>query len=360
MAATTSLTDILSSFTTATNAAVKGLPDLALLTAPENGITLLDVKNEIFLAYLQALALRNLNVVRSIKRDDDAKATQILSEGLTKKLVEHRVYLERGVKSLEAKIKYQVDKVVKAADDEERSSAQKAKIAAATSERAAATNEDGESEAEGSDDDSDASADSEVDALAYRPSRAAFSKPVADANTARRGQSKQDGVYRPPRISATAMPTPEQRKGKDRRPGRSATVDEYISTELSTAPLAEPSIGSTIAEGGRRTKDTRQLAKEAEKRNYEESNLVRLPKESKKDRLKKDGRDKGGGFGGEEWRGLGESADRIGDLTRRKGGRDSALDKSRKRRPVEDRPRDSGVGDAFDVKRRRLEKKTRR
>ena len=42
-----------------------------------------------------------------------------------------------------------------------------------------------------------------------------------------------------------------------------------------------------------------------------------------------------GGFGGEEWRGLGDSLDRIGDLTKRKG-EDSALDKSRKRRAVED------------------------
>ncbi|TKA76832.1 hypothetical protein B0A55_04637 [Friedmanniomyces simplex] len=352
------LPDILSSFTTATEAAIHGLPESAVLAPPENGITLLDVKNEIFVAYLQALALRNLNVIRSIKHGDDASATHALSEALTKKLVEHRVYLERGVKPLEAKIKYQVDKVVKAADDEERDTAQKAKVAATTAQRAAATNEDGESDED--DDDSDASADAEIDALAYRPSRAAFSKPVADANTARRAQGKQDGVYRPPRISATAMPTPERREAKDRRPLRSATVDEYISTELSSAPLAEPSIGSTIAEGGRRTKDTRQLAKEAEKRNYEESNLVRLPKESKKDRLKKGGREKGGGFGGEEWRGLGESADRIGDLTRRQGGRDNALDKSRKRRPVEDRPRDSGIGDAFDVKRRRMEKKTRR
>ncbi|TKA76836.1 hypothetical protein B0A55_04632 [Friedmanniomyces simplex] len=175
MATTTTLPDILSSFTTATDAAIHGLPESAVLAPPEDGITLLDVKNEIFLAYLQALALRNLNVIRSIKHGDDASATHALSEALTKKLVEHRVYLERGVKPLEAKIKYQVDKVVKAADDEERDTAQKAKVAATTAQRAAATNEDGESDEH--DDDSDASADAGIDALAYRPSRAAFSKP---------------------------------------------------------------------------------------------------------------------------------------------------------------------------------------
>ncbi|KAK4891316.1 hypothetical protein LTR27_010119 [Elasticomyces elasticus] len=356
--ATTSLPDILSSFTTATNVAIQGLPAATLLTPPENGITLLDAKNEIFLAYLQALALRNLNVIRSIKHGNDASATQALSHDLTKKLVEHRVYLERGVKPLEAKIKYQVDKVVKAADDEERTVAQKAKAAAAMNGRTAA---DAESDEDDSEDDSDASNDAEADALVYRPSRAAFSKPASTgAEGARRAQGKQDGVYRPPRISATAMPTAGPRDAKERRPGRSGIMDEYISTEMSGAPLAEPSIGSNVTEGGRRTKDTKQLAKEAEKRNYEETNLVRLPKESKKDRLKKGGggRERGGGFGGEEWRGLGESADRIGDLTKRSG-RPGALEKSRKR-PVQDRPRDSGIGDAFDVKRRRLEKKTRK
>ncbi|KAK3071000.1 hypothetical protein LTR53_009448 [Teratosphaeriaceae sp. CCFEE 6253] len=334
---------------------------MTALLPPEDGITLLDVKTEIFLGYLQALALRNLNVVRSIKNGDKSSATQALSDDLTKKLVEHRVYLERGVKPLEARIKYQVDKVVKAADDDERTAAQKAKAATMT-KASDGKARSGSDEEDSDEDDSDASVDEEADALAYRPSRAAFAKSAtADANATRRAQGKQDGVYKPPRISATAMPTAARRDDKGRRPTRSATVDEYISTELSTAPLAEPSIGSTITDRGRRTKDTRQLAQEAERRNYEESNLVRLPKESKKDLLKKGGgrREQGGGFGGEEWRSLGDTADRIGDLTRRKG-RDSALDKSRKRRPVEDRPRDSGIGDAFDVKRRRLEKKSRR
>ncbi|KAH9835476.1 hypothetical protein Tdes44962_MAKER08534 [Teratosphaeria destructans] len=156
------------------------------------------------------------------------------------------------------------------------------------------------------------------------------------------------------------MPTPESRDRTERakRPGRSATVDEYISHELSAAPVAEPSIGSTIAAGGRKTKNAKDLQKDADRREYEETNLVRLPAASKKEKGRQAARDRGGGFGGEEWKGLGESVDRIGDLTRRKG-RDSALDKSRKRTSwaVEDGPRGSGMGDAFEVKRRRLAKK---
>ena len=270
------------------------------------------------------------------------------------------------MRPLEQKIKYQVDKVVKAADDAERTAARKAAPATAMNGAGGGKKDGGEDEEssededEGEDADEDnAAEDAGVDALAFRPNAGVMSAATRDANASRRTKSSEDGVYRPPRVSATAMPTTETREKKERRPGRSATVDEYINTELATAPVAEPSIGSTITGGGRRTKDARQLAKEQERREYEETNLVRLPKEGKKDRGKGGDGDRGGGFGGEEWRGLGDSLDRIGDLTRRKG-KGNALEKSRKRRAVEDGPRDGGMGDAFDVKRKRMAKKAHR
>ncbi|KAK4542835.1 hypothetical protein LTR36_006211 [Oleoguttula mirabilis] len=366
MAASTALPDALSTFTTATDAALHSLPESSTLVPPKDGITLLDTKTDIFLAYLQALALRNLNVIRSIKDGGDTTEAQELSNEITRKLVEHRVYLERGVRPLEGKIKYQVDKVVKAADDEARASAQKAQSTAA----AAATNGRARANTDGSDDsDEDAAAD-DIATDSFRPNPAAFAQQQQqqatgeDAYASRRAKSHDDGVYRPPRISATAMPTTESRERKERsRPERSRTVDEYISTELNAAPVAQPSIGSTITEGGRRTKDSRVLAKEAERREYEETNLVRLPKESSKAAGKKGAlgaRDRGG-YGGEEWRDLGASVDRIGELTRRRGGKEGVLEKSRKRRAgTEDGPRDSGIGGAFEVKRKRMEKKTRR
>ena len=154
------------------------------------------------------------------------------------------------------------------------------------------------------------------------------------------------------------MPTTKTRERKERKPGRSAAVDEYITTEYSYAPFADPSFGSTITSGGRKNKDARQLAKEQERRDYEEANLIRLPKESKSELAKQSARDRRGGFGGEEWRELGNSVDRIGSLTKKKG-RDSALEKSRKRRAVEDGPRGDGIGNAFEMKKRRVMKKHR-
>lgn len=353
MATATALPEVLANFEAATESAITGLPTTESIQLPENGNTLFDTKNEIFLSYLQALALRNLNVIRSIKNGDNAAATQRLSNDITKKLVEHRVYLERGVKPLELKLKYQVDRVVKAAEDQERNAAQKSRQTALANAKSAAK--------EGSDeDDSDEDSDAELgaDMTAYQPNLSTIEDKQTEGDGMRRGKSSEDGVYRPPRISATSMPTTERREPRaERRPNRSATLDEYVSTELSTAPLAEPSIGSNLASGGRQTKSARNLRQEAERRDYEETNLVRLPVMSKKERAKMGGgKPSDGGFGGEEWRNLGQSIDRIGDLTKRKG-KDSSLDKSRKRRAVEDGPRGDGTGAAFDVKKRRMQKK---
>jgi U3 small nucleolar ribonucleoprotein protein LCP5 len=99
-------------------------------------------------------------------------------------------------------------------------------------------------------------------------------------------------------------------------------------------------------------KSDKERREEAERREYEESNFVRLPAQSKKDKAKK-GRARDAGWGGEEWRGLGAGLDRIERLTQKKGGKVGSLEKSRKR-AVEDGPRDSGMqmGEAFEKRRK--------
>ena len=349
MAGPASVLDTLTDFTTACKSTTNSIPSPEVLVPPENGISLLDTKNEIFLSYLQALALRNLNVIRSLRDGGSIEDAQTLSDEVTMKLVEHRVYLERGIRPLEQKLKYQTDKVVKAAANEDRLALQKL---ARNNDVNGHANRGAEEESSGEDEDDE---DSETENTTHR---AAFS--ASDATAAksdRHAQSKEDGVYRPPRVAATSMPTTERKERKERRSGRSATLDEYVNTELSAAPTAEPSIGSTIAQGGRKTKDARQLAKEQERRDYEETHLMRLPKESKKELAQQRARDSRGGYGGEEWSGLGAAVDRIGELTKRKG--KSKLESSRKR-AIEDGPRNDGVGGDFDAKRRRVVKKTRR
>lgn len=316
---------------------------------PKDGISLLDVKNELFLSYLQNLVFLIILKLRHHKGDTEEEE-EGLDDAVVKKLVELQVYLEKGVRPLESKLKYQIDKVLRAADDakrlEDTNNLQKngAKDDQGKYESSDEDADDGEGDSDG---ESATGADlkmSEIDDLQYRPNPSSFVRPAGATDTEGRGRS-EDGFYKPPRIQATAMPTTSGPREKEaRRPNKSATLDEFVNDEMSSAPLAEPSIGTTIVNGGRRSKSEKEKKEEQERRDYEERNYVRLPKESKKERAKKGGR-KDAGYGGEEWRGLGEGIDRIERLTKRKDGARSAVEKSRKR-PTEDGPR-GGEGVQF-------------
>ncbi|KAE8443996.1 hypothetical protein EG329_001125 [Mollisiaceae sp. DMI_Dod_QoI] len=314
---------------------------------PKDGISLLDIKNELFLSYLQNLVFLIILKLRHHEGDIEEQ-DEGLDDSVVKKLVELQVYLEKGVRPLESKLKYQIDKVLRAADDAKR--AEDAALlqkngtkAHGDEEETSEEDEDGEDGARDSEAESTDVADlkaSQIDDLQYRPNPSSFVRPAGIADTETNGRS-EDGVYRPPRIQATAMPTTGPREKEARRPNKSATLDEFVNTELSSAPLAEPSIGSTIVSGGRRSKSEKEKKEEQERREYEERNYVRLPKETKKERAKKGGR-RDAGYGGEEWRGLGEGIDRIERLTKRKDRPRSVVEKSRKR-PTEDAPRGGGA-----------------
>jgi U3 small nucleolar ribonucleoprotein protein LCP5 len=288
-----------------------------------------------------------------------------LDDAVIVKLVELRVYLEKGVRPLEGRLKYQIDKVLRAADDLARTSA------SAASRKISRANPVVQDDVEYQSEDSDESGAglvnrltlnaSEIDNLQYRPQPSSMIRPVdmlGDKSTA----SGRDGIYHPPRITATAMPTTLPREKGTRKPNKSATLDEFVSTELSSAPLVEPSIGSAIISGGRSSKSEREKRDEVERQEYEEKNFVRLPKESKKDKAKRGGR-REAGYGGEEWRGLGEGIDRIERLTKRKReeGR-SVLEKSRKR-SSDDQPRNSGttaeIGQGFQKRLKTLDGRRR-
>jgi U3 small nucleolar ribonucleoprotein protein LCP5 len=116
--------------------------------------------------------------------------------------------------------------------------------------------------------------------------------------------------------------------------------------------------------GGRKVKTTAEREEEDRRRDFEESNFVRLPKDSKKTKAEKNKAERRSAkmsFGGEEWRDLGEGVDRINKLTRREGGSKGTkalLDKSRKRgRDTGDSKRGDGfnedtkeIGERFNKK----------
>lgn len=286
----------------------------------ENGISLLDVKNELFLSYLQNLVFLIVIKLRHLK-SGDTEEEKLIDKAVVKKLVELQVYLDKGVRPLEGRLKYQIDKVLRAADDAHRAEealrpkAKPGKVHVESSVEGSVSGSDDEQE----DSDDGSATGVEIDNLQYRPNPAAFVRPAdAEDVSYKRGSSKSTGAYRPPRIQATSMPvTSGPRERESKKAQKSATLDEYINTEMSSTPFAEPSIGTTTVSGGRRTKSDKERQVEQERRDYEERNYVRLPKQSKKER-KKLGRPRDAGYGGEDWKGLGDGVDRIERLTKRK------------------------------------------
>jgi len=343
MAADNSLESLLSNLSTSLQSAVEALPQNEI-NPPNDGISLLDVKNELLLTYLQNLAFLISLKLRS-RSNDRAKEIQ---DDVVKKLVEMRVYLEKGVRPLENRLKYQIDRITRVADDATRKTTSNSKGPNTKPPNREQGSSSDSSEVES---DNEMDTDENEDETAYAPNPNKWMRGKT-SSTNKPATDVKDGIYRPPKITPVSMPTTQTREEREaRRPAKSATLDEFVATELSSAPMAQPSIGSTIVEGGRRTKSERERKEEAERREYEESNFVRLPTQSKKERAKN--RNRGGGFGGEEWRGLGAGLDRIERLTQGKSNSLGTLAKSRKR-PVEDGPRSSGsaMGDAFEKRRK--------
>ncbi|KAI1208347.1 uncharacterized protein F4807DRAFT_148638 [Annulohypoxylon truncatum] len=353
MAAPASLPVLLDSLTNSLTSAFEATPKISGIEPTKDGVSLLDVKNELLLSYLQNLVFLILIKIRNAKDAGSGSSEEEdktdLSDVVVKKLVELRLYLDKGVRPLEEKLQFQLDKILRAVEDADRIASQAANEAESESE----------SDSDSGSEDSDASGSDgppkpafDISAKRFAPSFSNFAAPAKPAGmAAAAAATTQDktGAYRPPKITPTVMPTAERRERGERRPMKSATMDEYISNELSTMPVAEPSVGTTIVSGGRKMKTASERREEEHRQQYEESNFVRLPKESKKERAKRnqtEGRSSRMQFGGEEWRDLGEGVDRINRLTKQKeGGRGTKalLEKSRKRtRETVDSARGSG------------------
>lgn len=302
MASTATLPAFLSTLTESLESACSSAPEPIALTLPADGISLLDTKNELLLTYLQNLVflillkLRNQNPSRQSSPLDDENQSSFNDE-VTRKLVELRVYIEKGVRPLESRLKYQVDKLLLAASE---ASAAPAINGSTKVSRVS----DGGANTEGSvasDSDTSPAPPPHIPDLAHRPNPSAFARTSRDDRSIAQENS---GLYRPPRITPTSLPTTERKLKAPLKPRKSATLDTFIREEMEDAPIAEPSIG---AGSGLRGKEK---DREEERRGYEEQRLVRLPEEKKKGR-RRAGEDLSGGLGG-----LGDID--FGDL---KGGR---------------------------------------
>lgn len=286
MAATTDLSVLLSTLTDSLTSVISSLPDKSSLVPPQEGISLLDTKNELLLTYLQNLVFLIILKLRTkTPTAIEESPNSPLNDAVTQKLVELRVYIEKGVRPLESRLKYQLDKLLLTAS-EASTAAPPAQLSKTkpTPNVTAVSNPDSDSDAE-------SGAAPRIPDLAHRPNPSAFARP---AEPARSDQRKASDIYRPPRITPTALPTTERKSKATPRPRKSATLDEFVREEMGDAPVAEPSIGAGSGLKGREKEI------EEARRGYEEQRLVRLPgeKKGKTKRRREAGEDLVGGFGG--------------------------------------------------------------
>ncbi|OAL36429.1 hypothetical protein AYO20_04325 [Fonsecaea nubica] len=388
MTAELNVGSMLSTLTAALQSAASAFPESEQqLLPPADGISLLDIKNDLLLSYIQNLAFLVIIKLRNGLAEDSSSD---LASEVTKHLVDLRVYLERGVRPLESKLKYQIDKVVRAAEEADRRSAQKNGVDHESQKRPSkkTRNENGDVSDEFGSGSEESSEDEAVENnytegdMSMGPRPAALLKNVDTSKKEDqivKSRSTATGAYKPPRITPTAMPEPPSQRDRDvpARKRKSQLLDEYIDEELSTAPRAQPSIGSnnTIVKHGRGAMSSKERDKERERIEYEERNFVRLPAESKAEKRKARLRgemDKRDLFGGEDWTGLGGLGDRIHRSVagRAKGEGSSVLDRrAKRRRDTQDGPRSDGtsgipIGESFEKRRRilqqRADKKSRR
>ncbi|RPA72918.1 hypothetical protein BJ508DRAFT_419224 [Ascobolus immersus RN42] len=195
--------------------------------------------------------------------------------------------------------------------------------------------------------------------LSFRPNPAALITPASVVAAEKAAANNKDGIYRPPRIQPTAMPELDKAVGKSKaeRIQKSHTLDEFVSSELSGAPLALPSVGTTINQYGRSHKSAQARKEEQERQEYEENNFVRLPKETKKQKAQKGKRGEAG-FGGEDWGSFAGDMDRITKGVER-GSKGNALEKSRKR-TREYSSGGLGAGEKFERRKENMQKKRRK
>lgn len=295
------------------------------------GMSLLSLKNGSLLAYLNSIVLVLLERLDNL----DGNQNGDVRDTATKNSVIQRVTLEKGVKPLEKKLSYQVEKMVRAytrMENEEQEADKKLK------DKSTQDSDSGS----GSGSDSESLSDDEEDALAYKPDTRALSKLATSSDRKSKfSKSKSDGKesaekYKPPKISAIAPPTTQKTYDEDSGPkaksGRKLqSMEEYL-RENSDLPQVEHSVGSQIVDHGRggvKTQHERQKEKEIQE--YEEANFTRLPQSKTKKNYKQKRADMMNNFAGENWSMFNNSRD-LSEGTSRKRKAGSAWDRAKRKR----------------------------
>ncbi|SGZ47991.1 CIC11C00000002906 [Sungouiella intermedia] len=259
------------------------------------GMSLLSLKENALLSYVNNLVLVLLAHLERMQEGTDSEKLELLKLKAVQSTVEQRACLEKGVKPLEKKLSYQLEKMVRSFHRMEEDNA---KLEAKINEQV----ENGTAEPAESESDSDSESDSEEDedALSYKPDSSALAKMTKKPY--KKKESEADEKYRPPKISAAAPPRTFSDKAAPKNHTRKLqSMEEYLA-ESSDLPQAESSIGATILDHGRGgVKTAKDTKREKEIQKYEESNFTRLPSTATKKTFKQKMAERTNNFAGEDW-----------------------------------------------------------
>ncbi|KAK9238907.1 hypothetical protein V1525DRAFT_399843 [Lipomyces kononenkoae] len=298
--------------------------DVASLGKGSPGISLLGLKADTMASYVHHLGLRSLFALSQVASDrltdgkpaDDeqdgelAMDSKVLDKAIRELLVHDRIILERGVRTLEKKIEYQIQKLLRATATTPAKKGKASDVDASDSEKSGADGGDAGSEigeAASDDDDEEEKKKKEEEEeeeddlpLSYKPRPNLL---VADAPSQPSASGASSKKYVPPKINPTKLPSTKTLAGhtttkQTNRMRRNQALEEYLQETTSTAPEAAPSVGTNVLGHGRGgTRTQRAQANEDRIRGYEESNFVRLQEDGKNKR-KKPRQDE---FMGENW-----------------------------------------------------------
>lgn len=299
---------------------------------PTEKVSLLSLKNGSMLGYINSLLMLIGNRLDDKCKDPSARDARERS-------IQHRVVLERGVKPLEKKLAYQLDKLTRAyvKMEKEYKDAEKRAL-----ERSTLLNHDSEDD------------ESSEDEIAYRPntsgivntnkaSSAYGAEKASKEGNEEENDDNESGVYRPPKITAVLPPQQthfedrfDAREHKDRsNKSRMQAMEEYI-RESSDQPDWSASIGADIVNHGRGgIKSSRDTEKERRVTSFEEDNFTRLNITNKAEKRKQKQRERNARMnviGGEDF-GIFSSKRKLEDSTSRRGAKKtrSAWDRAQRR-----------------------------
>jgi len=290
------------------------------------GVSLLDLKNNAILSYLNNISLVILARLEALKTNDTKDINELKSKAV-KGTITQRVVMERGIKNLEKKLTYQLEKMIRNYNKMEKDSSEQ------TVHKKLENQERQQDDDEGSEENDSEESDSE-DELNYKPDASALvnsmKKDKKAQKSSERSGDKQE-KYKPPKIAAALPPQEFKDTGKKaKNTSKMQSMEEYL-LETGDAPMVENSIGSTIVNHGRGgVKTNKDREREAEIQRYEESNFTRLPTSMSKQDKRQKRKQESETFFGEDWGIFRNNRDDLN--TSRKAKPKSAWDRAKKRK----------------------------